>query len=49
MTLFCEGGYRTVGGSFPLVVKIAKVLEANLIAEKVENAKDLLEVSRHMV
>jgi len=34
---------------FPLVVKIAKVLEANLIAEKVENAKDLLEVSRHMV
>ena len=34
---------------FPLVVKIAKVLKANLIAEKVENAKDLLEVSRHMV
>ncbi|NAZ06796.1 MAG: hypothetical protein GU344_02385 [Thermocrinis sp.] len=34
---------------FPLVVKIAKVLKANLVVERVENAKDLLEVSRHMV
>jgi EAL domain-containing protein (putative c-di-GMP-specific phosphodiesterase class I) len=34
---------------FPLVVRIAKVLKANLVVERVENAKDLLEVSRHMV
>jgi EAL domain-containing protein (putative c-di-GMP-specific phosphodiesterase class I) len=29
------------------VVKIVKTLKANLIVEKVENAKDLLEVSRY--
>ena len=34
---------------FPLVVRIAKVLKANLVVERVENAKDLLEVCRHMV
>jgi EAL domain-containing protein (putative c-di-GMP-specific phosphodiesterase class I) len=32
---------------FPLMVKIAKGLKANLIVEKVENAKDLLEVCRY--
>jgi EAL domain-containing protein (putative c-di-GMP-specific phosphodiesterase class I) len=32
---------------FPLVVKIAKVLKATTIVERVENARDLLEVSRY--
>jgi EAL domain-containing protein (putative c-di-GMP-specific phosphodiesterase class I) len=34
---------------FPLVVKIAKVLKSTTIVERVENARDLLEVSRHKV
>jgi EAL domain-containing protein (putative c-di-GMP-specific phosphodiesterase class I) len=44
---FVKVDIKKVEEVFPLVAKIAKVLKANLIVEKVENAKDLLEVSRY--
>jgi EAL domain-containing protein (putative c-di-GMP-specific phosphodiesterase class I) len=44
---FMKVDIKQLAEVFPLVVRIAKVLNANLIAERVENAKDLLEVSRY--
>jgi EAL domain-containing protein (putative c-di-GMP-specific phosphodiesterase class I) len=44
---FVKVDIKQLAEVFPLVVKIVKVLKANLIVEKVENAKDLLEVSRY--
>jgi EAL domain-containing protein (putative c-di-GMP-specific phosphodiesterase class I) len=44
---FVKADIKKLAEVFPIVVKMAKVLKANLIAERVENAKDLLEVSRY--
>jgi EAL domain-containing protein (putative c-di-GMP-specific phosphodiesterase class I) len=44
---FIKVDIKQLAEVFPLVVKMAKVLQARLIVEKVENAKDLVEVSRH--
>jgi EAL domain-containing protein (putative c-di-GMP-specific phosphodiesterase class I) len=44
---FIKVDIKQLAEVFPLVVKMAKVLQAKLIVEKVENAKDLVEVSRH--
>jgi EAL domain-containing protein (putative c-di-GMP-specific phosphodiesterase class I) len=44
---FVKVDIKQLAEVFPLVVKMVKVLKANLIVEKVENVKELLEVSRH--
>jgi len=44
---FVKVDIKQLAEVFPLVVKITKVLKANPIVEKVENVKDLLEVSRY--
>jgi FOG: EAL domain len=44
---FVKVDIKQLAEVFPLVVKMIKVLKANLIVEKVENVKELLEVSRH--
>jgi EAL domain-containing protein (putative c-di-GMP-specific phosphodiesterase class I) len=44
---FVKVDIKQLAEVFPLVVKIAKTIKAALIVEKVENVKDLLEVSKH--
>lgn len=44
---FVKVDIKQLAEVFPLVVKIAKTLKTNLIVERVENAKDLLEVIRY--
>jgi EAL domain-containing protein (putative c-di-GMP-specific phosphodiesterase class I) len=44
---FLKVDIKQLAEVFPLVVKIVKTLKGNLIVEKVENVKDLLEVSRY--
>ncbi len=44
---FVKADMKQLEEVFPLVVKIVKTLKATLIVERVENAKDLLEVSRY--
>jgi EAL domain-containing protein (putative c-di-GMP-specific phosphodiesterase class I) len=44
---FLKVDIKQLAEVFPLVVKMGKMLKANLVVERVENARDLLEVSRY--
>jgi len=46
---FVKVDIKQLAEVFPLVVKMTRVLKANLVVERVENAKDLLEANRHKV
>jgi EAL domain-containing protein (putative c-di-GMP-specific phosphodiesterase class I) len=44
---FIKVDIKQLAEVFPLVVKMAKVLQAKLIVERVESVKDLVEINRH--